>query len=119
MELLVASGIGALVASGIFLLLRARTFEVVVGLTLVSYATNLFILVMGRLTVGAPPIVRPGLAPRLGEYADPLPQALVLTAIVISFGLTALLIVLAFASRSAHATDHVDAREPGAATEPR
>jgi multicomponent K+:H+ antiporter subunit C len=117
MELLVATGIGVLIAGGIFLLLRARTFEVVLGLTLVSYATNTFILAMGRLTVGAPPIVRPGVAPRLSEYADPLPQALVLTAIVISFGLTALLIVLAFASRAEHGTDHVDAREPGTPTE--
>jgi multicomponent K+:H+ antiporter subunit C len=112
MEVLVASGIGVLVASGVFLLLRARTFDVVIGLTLISYAVNAFILVMGRLTVGAPPIVRPGIAPRLAGHADPLPQALVLTAIVIGFGLTALLIVIAFVSRAENGSDHVDAREP-------
>jgi multicomponent K+:H+ antiporter subunit C len=91
MEVLVASGVGFATAAGIWLVLRAQTFPVVLGLTFLSYAVNVYLFAMGRLAVGAPPIVRaeaPG-------YTDPLPQALVLTAIVISFGMTALLVVLA------------------------
>ncbi len=90
MESLVAAGIGILTAVGIFLILRRRTFPVVVGLTFLSYGVNLFLFAMGRLTVDRPPIIHPD-AP---GYTDPLPQALVLTAIVISFGMTALIVVL-------------------------
>lgn len=107
MEATVAIGIGVLVGSGVYLLLRARTFPVVLGLTLLSYAANLFIFVMGRLAPGAPPIVRPDVA----TYADPLPQALVLTAIVIGFGMTAFCIVLALRARAALASDHVDGQD--------
>jgi multicomponent K+:H+ antiporter subunit C len=104
MEALVASAIAILTASGVYLLLRARTFPVVLGLTLLSYAVNLFIFVMGRLQAGVPPkIVAADTA-----YADPLPQALVLTAIVIGFGMTAFLIVLALRARIAVESDHVD-----------
>ena len=74
-----------LAGSGVYLLLRARTFDVVLGLTLLSYAVNLFIFVDGPARASAPPpILRQGAADA-GHYADPLPQALVLTAIVISF----------------------------------
>lgn len=115
MEFLVALGIGLLAAAGIYLTLRARTFDVVLGLTLLSYAVNLFIFTMGRLTVGKPPIVGTELAPTLANHADPLPQALVLTAIVIGFGMTALLLALALANRRESGSDHVDARDPGQA----
>ena len=91
MEALVASAIGVLAASGVYLLLRRRTFPVIVGLALLSHAVNLFLFAMGRLVVNRPPIVD-GAG---GAYTDPLPQALVLTAIVISFGMTALIVVLA------------------------
>jgi len=91
MEMLLASGIGALTAAGLFLILRRETFPVVLGLTFLSYAVNLFLFAMGRLAVNRPPIVTPGAA----DPTDPLPQALVLTAIVISFGMTALIVVLA------------------------
>jgi len=111
MEALLASGIGILVAAGIFLLLRSRTFDVVLGFSLLSYAVNLFIFSMGRPVVAKAPIVRPDLAPTLSNYADPLPQALVLTAIVISFGMTALLLVLALRSRRETGSDQVDATE--------
>ncbi|GAA4411120.1 Na+/H+ antiporter subunit C [Quisquiliibacterium transsilvanicum] len=114
MELLVALGIGLLAAAGIYLTLRARTFDVVLGLTLLSYAVNLFIFTMGRLTIGKPPITGGALAPTLANHADPLPQALVLTAIVIGFGMTAILLALALANRHESGSDHVDAREPGA-----
>jgi multicomponent K+:H+ antiporter subunit C len=104
MELLIASGIGVLIACGVYLLLRARTFPVVLGLTLISYGVNLFIFVMGRLAPGLPPVIDA----RAGAYADPLPQALVLTAIVIGFGMTAFSVVLALRMRAETGTDHVD-----------
>jgi multicomponent K+:H+ antiporter subunit C len=107
MEFLVASGIGVMTAAGVYLLLRARTFPVIVGLTFLSYAVNAFIFAMGRLALDKPPI----LALKLDDYTDPLPQALVLTAIVISFATTALFLVLMIASRGATGTDHVDGRE--------
>lgn len=95
MEFAIASGVGVLVAGGIYLLLRARTFDVILGLTLLSYATNLLIFSSGRAVVGKPPVLRPGVEAIGANYTDPLPQALVLTAIVISFGMTALIVVLA------------------------
>jgi multicomponent K+:H+ antiporter subunit C len=90
MEPLVAAAIGILTAVGIFLILRRHTFPIVVGLSFLSYGVNLFLFAMGRLAVDQPPIIHPD-AP---GYTDPLPQALVLTAIVISFGMTALIVVL-------------------------
>lgn len=104
MDFLVASGIGVLVACGVYLLLRARTYPVVLGLTLLSYGVNLFIFVMGRLASGRPPVIDP----LAGGYTDPLPQALVLTAIVIGFGMTAFSVVLAVRSRAETGSDHVD-----------
>jgi multicomponent K+:H+ antiporter subunit C len=95
MELLVAIGIGTLTAAGVYLLLRERTFSVLLGLTLLSYAVNLFVFATGRLQVGAAPRIQPGVE----TYADPLAQALVLTAIVISFAMTAFTVVLAIAAR--------------------
>jgi len=83
-------------------------FDIIVGLTLLSYAVNLFIFLTGRLRIGSPPIVDGRLAPTLAGYADPLPQALVLTAIVISFAMTALLLVIALRANAETASDHVD-----------
>ncbi len=90
MEFLMATGIGALTAAGLYLILLRRTFPVVVGLSFLSYAVNVFLFTMGRLTIDRPPIVDP----TQQGYTDPLPQALVLTAIVITFGMTALIVVL-------------------------
>ena len=104
MELLVASAIGLLSAAGVYLLLRARTFPVVLGLALLSYAVNLFVFVSGGIRVGRPPIVDASAA-----MTDPLPQALVLTAIVIGFATTAFLVVLALRLRRETGSDHVDA----------
>jgi multicomponent K+:H+ antiporter subunit C len=109
MEIVLALGIGALAGSGVWLILRPRTFQVIIGLSLLSYAVNLFIVVMGRLGERAPIV---GLAPGAPTLADPLPQALVLTAIVISFATTALFLVVLLASRGLTGTDHVDGREP-------
>jgi len=106
--ILVAAAIGILAGAGTWLVLRARTFDVVLGLTLLSYAVNLFIFVMGRLAARAAPIIRPGMSPTLEHYADPLPQALVLTAIVISFAMTAVLLALALKARFVNGDDGVD-----------
>ena len=111
-ELIVALAIGVLAGSGVWLLLRPRTFQVVIGLSLLSYAVNLFIFSMGRLRAAAAPIVEAVAAADPATYADPLPQALVLTAIVISFAMTALLLVVLLAARGLTGTDHVDGREP-------
>jgi multicomponent K+:H+ antiporter subunit C len=108
MEFAVATGIGALVAAGVWLLLRARSFDVILGLTLLSYAVNLLIFSMGRLAIGKPPVLRAGLDPTLANHADPLPQALVLTAIVIGFAMTAVALVVAVRSRGDNRSDHVD-----------
>lgn len=113
MELILAMGIGVLAASGIWLLLRPRTFQVVIGLSLLAYAVNLFIFAMGRLKPGAPPVLANGAIVDPTQYTDPVPQALVLTAIVISFALTALFLVVLLASRGLTGSDHVDGREPG------
>jgi multicomponent K+:H+ antiporter subunit C len=111
-ELLLSIGLGVLAASGVWLLLRARVFDLIVGLTLLSYAVNVFIFLTGRVRVGAPPIVDGKLAPTLASYADPLPQALVLTAIVISFAMTALILVIALRANAETGSDHVDGAEP-------
>lgn len=103
-EFLVASAVGVLTMAGIYLCLRGRTFPVVLGLAMLSYAINLFLFAVGRLVVNRPPLYEKG----LGEYTDPLPQALVLTAIVISFGMTALTVVLALRSFLETGTDQVD-----------
>jgi len=106
MEALLAIAIGLLTACGIFLMLRPRTFSLVLGLTLLSYAVNLFLFASGRLTMDAPPLIRDG-----ASYTDPLPQALVLTAIVIGFGMTAYLVMLALRALAESGDDSVDAKE--------
>jgi len=112
MELVISITIGVLAGSGLWLLLRPRTFQVIIGLSLVSYAVNLFIFSMGRLRVGAPPVlIDPSVPGRLERYTDPLPQALVLTAIVISFAMTALFLVVLLAARGLSGSDHVDSVE--------
>ncbi len=111
MEIVLSGAIGILAASGIWLLLRPRTFQVIVGLCLLSYAVNLFIFAMGRLTVGRPPVMPRGGIVDPTAFADPVPQALVLTAIVISFATTALFLVVLIASRGLTGTDHVDGQE--------
>ena len=110
MELILSVAIGVMTSCGVWLILRPRTYQVIVGLSMLSYAVNLFIFSMGRLTPGAPPIMPKGgfVDPTL--YADPVPQALVLTAIVIGFATTALFLVVLLASRGLTGTDHVDGK---------
>lgn len=117
MEIILAVAIGVLAGSGIWLILRPRTFQVIIGLSLISYAVNLFIFAMGRIKSAAAPIVDPTMVDAHGDmiishYADPVPQALVLTAIVIGFATTALFIVILMVSRGLTGSDHVDGREP-------
>lgn len=109
MEALYAFCVGLLTTCGVFLILRSRTFPVVVGLTLLAYAVNLFLFASGRLTENGAPVVGQAVS-----YADPLPQALVLTAIVIGFAMTAFVVILALRARADLGSDHVDGREePG------
>ncbi len=104
MEFLVASAIGILTAGGLYLMLRLRTFPVILGISLLTYAVNVFLFASGRLTTAAPPILRDGIS----LYADPLPQALVLTAIVISFGMTAVVVMIGLGAFLGSDDDHVD-----------
>lgn len=108
MELLLVTALGVVTACGVYLTLRGRTFSVALGLSLISYAVNVFIFAMGRLVSGLPPVVTQGVT----QYADPLPQALVLTAIVIGFGMTGFLLELALRTRHETGSDHVDGGKP-------
>lgn len=110
MEIVLSIGIGLFTASGVWLLLRPRTYQVIMGLCLLGYGVNLFIFSMGRLRSGAPPVLS-STTGTLADYADPVPQALVLTAIVIGFATTALLLVVLLAARGFTGTDHVDGQE--------
>ncbi|MEO0916432.1 MAG: Na+/H+ antiporter subunit C [Pseudomonadota bacterium] len=104
MEFLVASAIGVMTAAGVYLLLRLRTFPVILGISLLTYAVNVFLFTSGRLRLGAPPVLRD----TIDVYADPLPQALVLTAIVISFGMTAVIVMIGLGAFLGSNDDHVD-----------
>ena len=114
MAAMLAIMVGTLTAGGVYLMLRARTFDLILGLTLLGYAVNLFIFLMGRIRINAAPIVDGQSAATLANYADPLPQALVLTAIVIGFALTAVMLVIALRTRALTDSDHVDGAEPQA-----
>jgi multicomponent K+:H+ antiporter subunit C len=105
MELLVAIAIGTLTAGGVYLILRLRAFAAILGLALLSYAVNIFLFASGRLATGMPPILS-----KYGDasYTDPLPQALVLTAIVISFGMTAVLVMISLGSYFESGDDKID-----------
>lgn len=106
LEFLVASGVGIVTATGIYLMLRRRTFPVVLGLVMLGYAVNIFIFSMGRLEINAAAILS-----KTSQITDPLPQALVLTAIVIGFATTAFVVQLALRTRFETGNDHVDAKE--------
>ena len=107
MEGIYAFCVGLLTACGIFLALRGRTFPVLVGLTLLSYGVNLFLFASGRLKLNSAAVLG-----QSEQYSDPLPQALVLTAIVIGFAMTAFVVILAMRARADLGNDHVDGRLP-------
>lgn len=109
MELLLASAIGIMTAAGIYLVLRLRTFPVILGISLLTYAVNIFLFTSGRVTIGAPPVLRDNIT----TYTDPLPQALVLTAIVISFGMTAVVVMIGLGAFLGSDDDHVDDQSEG------
>lgn len=93
MELLVSIVIGVLFAVGMYLILSRTLLRIVIGTCLLSHGTLLMLITMGKLKTGVGPI----LTGQTGiSYIDPLPQALILTAIVIGFGVTAFIIVLSY-----------------------
>lgn len=104
MEILMSITVGVLFMVGTYLILTKSLLRVILGVILLSHGAHLLLLTMAGLKRGAPPL--------LGEvapfYADPLPQALILTAIVISFGVTAFLLVLAYRTYKEHKTDDLD-----------
>lgn len=114
MELVMSLAVGVLFGSGVWLVLRPRSFQVITGLMLLSYAVNLFIFLTGRLWFDRAPLTLSTEGGDPSAYADPLPQSLVLTAIVIGFATTALYLAVMLASRGMTGTDHVDGKERGA-----
>jgi multicomponent K+:H+ antiporter subunit C len=111
MEIVFSVAVGVLGGCGVWLVLRPRTFQLIMGLSLLSHAVNLFVFSMGSLSLDAEPIVVAGVPADLAHYTDPVPQALVLTAIVINFAMTALFLVVLLAARGFTGTDHVDGVE--------
>jgi multicomponent Na+:H+ antiporter subunit C len=108
MELLLALAAGVLYAAGTYLILRRRLAQLIIGIGLLSNGTNLLIFTAGGLTRARPPLVPDGADSLAEPYADPVPQALVLTAIVIGFGLLAFSLVLAHRVHDTVGTDDVD-----------
>ncbi len=94
MELLLVFLIGVLYAAGAYLVLRRSMVKLLLGIMLFGNATNILIFLLGNIVKGKPPIIGENFKVFQDIYADPIPQALILTAIVISFGLTAFAIVL-------------------------
>ena len=92
MEVLIAFVCGFLFMAAIYLILSRSLLRIIIGTGLLSHGAHLLILTMGGLGGEAPPV----LADDVKNFADPLPQALILTAIVISFGVTAFILVLAY-----------------------
>ena len=103
-EVLFASAVGVMTAAGIYLVLQLRTFPVILGLSFLSYAVNVFLFATGRRVVNQPPV----LTKYAESYTDPLPQALVLTAIVISFGMTAVVVMIALSAWLSARDERVD-----------
>lgn len=109
MEVLFALVSGVLYATGFYLMLRRRLAQLIIGLGLVGNGTNLLIFAAGGLTRDRPPVVPDGLHEMVPPYADPMPQSIVLTAIVIGFGVLAFSLVLSHRVHQTLGTDDVDA----------
>jgi multicomponent Na+:H+ antiporter subunit C len=108
MHILLALVVGALYAGGLYMMMRRSIVKLILGLALLSHGANLLIFMMGGLTRGEPPIVAEGMTKLADVYADPLPQALILTAIVISFGVQAFAVVLIRRTYQAVGTSDLD-----------
>lgn len=108
MDYAVAALIGLFFTAAVYLLLSRSLIRMLLGIALLGNAVNLLILVAGRLTQAAPPIAAPGADAPLGISANPLPQALILTAIVIGFAMFAFLLVLAYRAYAALGEDDTD-----------
>ncbi|PID21021.1 Na(+)/H(+) antiporter subunit C [Sporosarcina sp. P3] len=104
MELILSILIGVLFTAAVYLILSRSLLKVILGTGLLSHGAHLLILTMGGLKGSAPPVVLDGVT----DFADPLPQALILTAIVISFGVTAVMLVMAYRMYDVHRTDNMN-----------
>ncbi|WP_085508939.1 Na(+)/H(+) antiporter subunit C [Thalassobacillus devorans] len=104
MEIIMSILAGLLFATGVYNLLQKQLLRIAIGTALISHGAHLFILTMGGLKGGAPPILVEGIE----QYTDPLPQALILTSIVISFGVTSFLVVLAYRASEVNGTDNIE-----------
>lgn len=104
MEFVMAIVIGILFMAAVYLILSRSLLRIILGTGLLSHGAHLLILTMGGLGGTSPPVVAEGVT----DYADPLPQALILTAIVISFGVTAFILVLFYRTYAEHKTDNMN-----------
>ncbi len=108
MNLVLAIVVGGLYAAGLYLMARRSLVKLIIGLCLIGHASNLLIFVSGGLTRGKPPLIKPNMETLSPPYADPLPQALILTAIVIGFGVLAFAMVMVHKVYAAVGTDDLD-----------
>ena len=108
MEIVLAFVVGGLYTAAVYLMLRRSLVKLIFGLVLLGHASNLLIFTAGRLARGQPPIVASGETAPPAPYADPVPQALILTAIIISFGVQAFAIVLLKRAYQTAGTDDLD-----------
>lgn len=106
MEFVLAIIIGVLFTAAVYLILSRSLLKVILGTGLLSHGAHLLILTMGGLGGKAPPVLLDGVS--VDDFADPLPQALILTAIVISFGVTAVMLVMAYRMYAVHKTDNMN-----------
>jgi multicomponent Na+:H+ antiporter subunit C len=100
--------VGGLYAAGLYMMLRRSIVKLIIGLVLLGHAANLLIFTVGRLTRGQPALIAPGASQPIAPYADPVPQALILTAIVIGFGVQAFAVVLIKRVYQSVGTDDLD-----------
>lgn len=108
MEVMLAIVIGALYAAGLYMMMRRSFVKLVIGLSLLGYASSLLIFTINGVTRGQPPLVQEGMTQPVEPFADPLPQALILTAIVIGFGVQAFALVLFKRTYQSTNTDDLD-----------
>lgn len=104
MEIIISILAGLLFSIGVYNILQKQLLRIAIGTGLISHAAHLFILTMGKLKRGQPPIIEEGIT----NYTDPLPHALILTSIVISFGVTSVILVLAYRTINENNTDNME-----------